>query len=108
MYSTELKSELRQLKVLLTEYGNYTHEIKDIFLEAQNDKSLGNLFTGQQRALTYIDKIKSTHYYKEAYNKNWTIPYLNKVIDKSIEVIRNFNPKDPEKPKELHLIELMK
>lgn len=105
MYSVELKSKFCQLKVLLSEYGKYTQEIENIFLEAQNDKAIGNPFTGQKQALTYIDKIKATSYYIKVYDENWTIPYLNTVIDKSIEIIKSFNPKES---KELHLIELMK
>lgn len=105
MYSVELKSNFQQLKVLLSDYGKYTKEIETIFLEAKNDKALSNPFTGQKQALTYIDKIKSTSYYKNVYDDNWTIPYLNTVIDKSIEIIRAFNPKES---KELQLIELMK
>ena len=105
MYSVELKSKCYQLKVLLSEYGKYTQEIENIFLEAQNDKAIGNPFTGQKQALTYIDKIKATSYYIKVYDENWTIPYLNTVIDKSIEIIKSFNPKES---KGLHLIELMK
>lgn len=105
MYSNDLKDKFSRLKNLLTNYGRYSHELEEIFLEAQTDKALSNPFTGQKQALTYIDKIKSTLYYKEVYNENWTIPYLNSVIDKSIEIIKSFNPKES---KELHLIELMK
>ena len=105
MYSEELKRNFHQLKVLLTEYGKYTKEIETVFFEAQNDKALSNPFTGQKQALTYIDKIKATSYYRNVYDENWTIPYLNSVIDKSIEIIKSFNPKES---KELHLIELMK
>ena len=105
MYSAELKGNFHQLKVLLTEYGKYTKEIETVFFEAQNDKALSNPFTGKKQALTYIDKIKATSYYRNVYDENWTIPYLNSVIDKSIEIIKSFNPKES---KELHLIELMK
>lgn len=72
MYSVELKSKFYQLKVLLSEYGKYTQEIENIFLEAQNDKAIGNPFTGQKQALTYIDKIKATSYYIKVYDENWT------------------------------------
>ena len=67
-------------------------------------KLLVILLLGKNR-LKHIDKIKSTSYYKNVYDENWTIPYLNTVIDKSIEIIRAFNPKES---KELQLIELMK
>lgn len=104
MYSPELKSKFGRLKFLLNEYGKYTQELVDIFIEAQNDKGLGNIFLGQKQALTYIDKIKDTRYYREVYSENWTIPYLNNLIDKCFETIKTFNPK---KSKELHLLELM-
>lgn len=104
MYSPELKSKFVRLKFLLNEYGKFTQELNAIFVEAQNDKGLGNPFTGQKQALTYIDKIKNTRYYREVYSENWTIPYLNNLIDKCFETIKAFNPKES---KELHLLELM-
>lgn len=104
MYSPELKSKFGRLKFLLNEYGKFTQELVTIFIEAQNDKGLGNPFTGQKQALTYIEKIKNTRYYREVYSDNWTIPYLNNLIDKCFETIKSFNPKES---KELHLLELM-
>lgn len=104
MYSPELKSKFGRLKFLLNEYGKFIQELNAIFIEAKNDKGLGNPFTGQKRALTYIDKIKNTRYYKEVYSENWTIPYLNNLIDKCFKTIKAFNPKES---KELHLLELM-
>ena len=104
MYSPELKSKFGRLKFLLNEYGKFTQELNAIFIEAKNDKGLGNPFTGQKQALTYINKIKNTRYYREVYSDNWTIPYLNNLIDKCFETIKAFNPKES---KELHLVELM-
>lgn len=104
MYSSELKVKFGRLKFLLNEYGKYTQEFVAIFREAQNDKTLGNPFIGQKQALSYIDKIKNTRYYREVYSENWTIPYLNNLIDKCFETIKAFNPKES---KELHLLELM-
>lgn len=105
MYSNDLKSELSSLKILLMNYRRYSQELEAIFQEAQNDRALGNPFTGQKHALTYIDKIKATSYYREVYDANWTIPYLNSVIDESIKMIKSF---DPKRSNGLHLIELMK
>lgn len=104
MYSPELKSKFGRLKFLLNEYGKFTQELNAISIEAKNDKGLGNPFTGQKQALTYINKIKNTRYYREVYSENWTIPYLNNLIDKCFETIKAFNPKES---KELHLLELM-
>ena len=106
MYSNDLKSKLSSLKTLLMNYGRYSQELEAIFQEAQNDeRALGNLFTGQKHALTYIDKIKATSYYRDVYDANWTIPYLNSVIDESIKMIKSF---EPGRSNGLHLIELMK
>lgn len=105
MYSDNLKSKFRKLKILLINYERYTQELAVILNDAQNDSELSNPFTGQKRAMTYVDKIKSTAYYREAYHENWTIPYLNSVIDKSIETFKTFNPR---KAKGLHLIDLLK
>lgn len=105
MYSPELKRKFGQLKVLLNKYGQYTQEIVIILTEAQNDKELFNPFTGQKRAALYIDKIKATQYYQEAYKRNWTIPYLNDLIDKCFEKLKAF---DPVEMTELNLLELMK
>lgn len=104
MHSPELKSKFGRLKFLLNEYGKFTQELVDIFIEAQNDKGLGNPFTGQKQALTYIDKIKNTRYYREVYSENWTIPYLNNLIDRCFQTIKAFNPKES---KELQLMKLM-
>lgn len=103
MYSPELKSKFARLKTLLNDYSQYTDEITKILIEAQNDKSLGNPFTGQKKAFDYINKLKNTNYYREVYNANWTIPYLNTLIDKSIKILKAFNPKET---KEMHLLEL--
>ena len=44
MYSPELKSKFGRLKFLLNEYGKFTQELNAIFIEAKNDKGLGNPF----------------------------------------------------------------
>ena len=49
MYSPELKSKFGRLKFLLNEYGKFTQELNAIFIEAKNDKGLGNPFTGQKQ-----------------------------------------------------------
>lgn len=105
MYSPELKSKFGRLKTLLLNYGSYSKEIAEILAASQSDKDLNNPFTGHNHAQTYIDKLKGSRYYREVYDDNWTIPYLNNLIDKCIEVIKAYNPKEK---KEINLLELMK
>lgn len=103
MYSPELQNKFRPLLELLNNYERYNREIVGVFEEAKNDKKF-NFFMGQQQAKIYIDKIKSTNYYREVYDANWTIPYLNNVIDRSIETLQKYDPKET---KSLNLIDLM-
>lgn len=105
MYSPELRSKFGKLRILLSSYRDYYQEIVAIFNEAQSDTDILNPFTGQKKALMYIDKIKSTRYYTEIYDADWTIPYLNNLIDKSIETIQKFNPKEK---KTIQLLQLIK
>ena len=93
MYSPELQSKFSQLAKLLYEYSNYSKKISDILAEAENDPEIKNPFTGQKKALSYIGKIEITPYYRDVYNANWTIPYLNKLIDKTIKELKAFDPK---------------
>jgi hypothetical protein len=104
MYSQELQSKFSPLEKLMKQYSNYSKEIADILAEAENDPEIKNPFTGQKKALSYIGKIESTLYYKEVYNANWTISYLNNVIHRVIKVIKAY---DPKVSKEIKLLDKM-
>lgn len=93
MYSPELQNKFKRLEQLLNEYLNDSKEIRDILAEAENDPEIKNPFTGQRKAVIYKNKIESTRYFKEVYNSNWTIPYLNNVIDRVIKALSVFDPK---------------
>ena len=100
MYSKELQSKFSPLEKLLKQYSKYSKEIFDILAEAENDPKIKNtttgktnLVTGKDNAQLYIGKIKSTRYYQDVYSANWTIPYLNKGIDRVINYLKAFVPK---------------
>lgn len=95
MYSQELQSKFSPLERLLKQYSNYTKEISDILAEAEKDPNLKNFFNnlGQKTASSYIRKIESTRYYREVYNANWTIPFLNNSIERIIIYLKAFDPK---------------
>lgn len=40
-----------------------------------------------------IAKIRSTSYYKKVYSADWTIMYLNDVLDKAIARLKVYDPK---------------
>jgi hypothetical protein len=103
MYSRELQNKFSPLEQLLKQYSNYSKEISSILVEAENDREIKNTttgknnpFTGKEKAQSYIGKIKSTRYYQDIYDTNWTIPYLNGVIDKVINYLNAFEPKESE------------
>jgi len=93
IYSPQLQKKWSKLRDLLKNYGAYTQELEDIRTEAENDKDLGNPFRGKDKALSYINKIKASRYYIEAYKKDWTIYYLNDLVDESINRLQEFDPK---------------
>ena len=104
MYSLQLQKSFAPLKSLLENYGGYYKEISDLLVQIENDKKMGNPFTGEQEKLANKAKLKSTVYYKKVYSANWTIMYLNDVIDKAIARLNAFDPKQ----KTIKLTDLLK
>lgn len=104
MYSHELQNKFKPLVSLLQHYDEYSREIMDILIKIESDKEIKNPFTGSKQALSYIGTIKSTIYYMNVYDNNWTIPYLNERIDKIFDKIKSFDPKIN---KDINLLEIM-
>lgn len=94
MYSPQLKIHFIRLKELLIGYGEYSAEIENILAEAQNDKDLRNLFVYEKYVARYVNRIKQTRYYKECYNSNWTIMYLNGVINEFFAKMKGLNSRN--------------
>lgn len=93
MYTPQLQKSFAPLKYLLENYNRYYNEIQDILVKIENDKGMINVFTGRNSVEKNIEAIKSTDYYKKAYSANWTIMYLDDVIDEAIARLKTFNPK---------------
>jgi hypothetical protein len=93
MYSPELQKKFYNLKGLLENYGRYYNEVMAVIEKAKADNGFSNPFSGTQTAQSYISQLSATSYYKKCYNANWTIMYLNKVIDKSLKVLKAYDPK---------------
>ena len=105
MYSPHLQKSFTPLKSLLENYENYDKEIGELFGQIENDKGMANPFIGGREALSNIVKIKATTYYKKVYFSNWTIMYLNDVIDKAIARLKSY---DPKQHKVIKLTDLLK
>lgn len=105
MYSPHLQKSFTPLKSLLENYENYDKEIGELFGQIENDKEMANPFIGGREALSNIVKIKATTYYKKVYFSNWTIMYLNDVIDKAIARLKSY---DPKQHKVIKLTDLLK
>ena len=83
MYSDNLKKQFAPLKELLARYGEYYTEIYSIFSEIEKEKGFENPFFVDKCVNKSVVKIKSSRYYHEAYDSNWTIAFLNDAIDKA-------------------------
>lgn len=94
MYSPQLKKHFIRVKELLIGYGEYSAEIENILAEAQNDRDLRNLFVYERNVEKYVNRIKQTGYYKECYNSNWTIMYLNGVINEFFAKMKGLNSRN--------------
>ena len=108
MYSSQLQKSFAPLKSLLENYGAYYKDIADLLTQIENDKGFTNVFPqSQQKAVVAnLAKIRTTEYYKKVYSANWTIMYLNDVIDKAIARLKAFKP-EPKK-KTMRLTDLLK
>ena len=92
IYSVELQKKFSPLKSLLLNYETYYNDIISVILGAQNDESFKNPFSVKKISAIYIEKLKSTNYYLNIYNSDWTILYLNKLIDESIKRLNSYEP----------------
>lgn len=92
MYSVELQERLSPVKELLQNYGLFYQEIVSILQSAQNNSDMSIPSIGKQTANSYINQIKKSQYYQKCYKKNWNIPFLEKLIDRSLETLKEFDP----------------
>lgn len=92
MYSTELQSKLSPVKNLLQNYGSYYQEIITILQTAQSNSDLTIPSIGKKTANQYVTEIKNSAYYRKCYKKNWNIPFLEKLIDRSVKSLQEFDP----------------
>ena len=111
MYSVQLQQQFAPLRNLLSKYEQYYKEIEGVLNRAQNDydanqrKWKSPFKNADSPNRQYLLLLKNTQYYKEVYNKDWSIYYLDELIDKAILQIEAFD-KDA-RDIELKLTELL-
>ena len=85
IYSTQVKDDLSIVQVLLRKYENAYSEFQRIIKQAQGDSDRTNPFMVEEYKEKYISKIKMQSYYKEYYESDWNIRYLNEQIKKTLD-----------------------
>lgn len=111
MFSVQLQKQFAPLVGLLNKYEQYYIEIEGVLQRTQNDYNINQrkwkspFKNDESPNRRYLLLIKSTRYYKESYKKNWSIYYLDELIDKAILQIEAFD-KDS-RDIELKLTELL-
>lgn len=86
--SPELKEKFQKITELLKEYEQYDKELRSLILgmDAAKKKALISPIAGP--TAEFRKQLHATAYYQRAYNKSWTIPYLNKVLDHVFKTLR--------------------
>lgn len=75
------------VKELLQAYPAANEEIKQVLQSIQDHPDNSINIPGKWPA--FVKQIKSTQYYKQYYDKSWSIPYLNAVIDQALSRLQN-------------------
>ena len=97
MFSVQLQKQFAPLMGLLNKYGQYYKEIEGVFQKVQNDYNTNqrkwkspfkNDESPNRRCLLLL---KNTQYYKESYKNDWSIYYLDELIDKAVLQIEAFD-----------------
>lgn len=90
LYQPELKSEMeKDLLVLLRNYESYYNSLIGILTKAQNDPYRESSVFIDDFKTKYIKEIKETHYYRNHYNQDLSIVYLDELIDTIIKEIES-------------------
>lgn len=111
MFSVQLQKQFAPLMRLLNKYGQYYKEIEGVLQRTQNDYNINQrkwkspFKNDESPNRRYLLLLKNTRYYKESYKKDWSIYYLDELIDKAILQIEAFD-KDA-RDIELKLTELL-
>lgn len=97
IYSEELKKKYSKIQDLLKNYESAYKTLQKILKDAQYDINRKNPLDSSCELYRkiYIKQIEEMDYYKNYYNGFLNILYLNKQIDKALEILRNHSSENP-------------
>jgi hypothetical protein len=84
---TENNDLYATIRELLVTYPIANEEIKNVLTSIQGDQN--NSINISDKRQAFINRIKSTDYYKRYYTKPWNIPYLNSIITQAVARLQN-------------------
>lgn len=91
-----VKQKFSQVLGLLQRYKSYSEDLKNILVSAQNDQDRKARNKGDEFKAKYRRLISQDEYYRNVYLKkasgNWSIPYLDNIIDVALRALSHHNP----------------
>ena len=90
--SPAYRHQMMPLRQLLVDYASHYTELMGILHRADADRDMRNPFGGKETAERYIDEICQTSYYRNVMQKEWVIPFMNRLVQMAINRLKANNP----------------
>lgn len=91
-----VKEIFKQMPTLLKNFGNYSAQLKQLLLSAQNDPDRKARNKADEYRTKYVNQIHNSFYYSSYYAKKdpgtWSIPYLNNIIEVALSILQKHDP----------------
>lgn len=95
IYSDRTKSDLSIVQRLLKDYEKSYKEFQSILRAAQDDVERESPFAIDGYRKRYLDRLADMEYYRQYYNSDWSIRYLDRQIDDAMEILENHSDTKP-------------
>lgn len=95
IYSDRTKSDLSIVQRLLKDYEKSYKEFQSILRAAQDDVERESPFAIDGYRKRYLDRLTDMEYYRQYYNSDWSIRYLDRQIDDAMEILENHSDTKP-------------
>ena len=94
--TASVKEKFKQLPNLLSNYENYSNQLKALLESAQNDPDRKVRNKAEEYKNKYIREIRSSVYYSNYYSRQssgtWSIPYLDNIIEVAMSILKKHDP----------------